>query len=45
VAQLQENVRLARQFTPLNEAQMAALAKKAEPVAQQALFFRFLNRG
>jgi hypothetical protein len=44
VAQLEENVQLARDFTPLTEAQMAVLAKKAEPVAQQALFFRFLKR-
>jgi aryl-alcohol dehydrogenase-like predicted oxidoreductase len=44
VAQLEENVQLARQFTPLSEAQMTALTKKAQPVAQQALFFRFLKR-
>jgi hypothetical protein len=44
VAKLEENVQLARQFTPLSEAQMTALTKKAQPVAQQALFFRFLKR-
>jgi aryl-alcohol dehydrogenase-like predicted oxidoreductase len=44
VAQLEENVQLARQFTPLSESQMAALSEKAKPVAQQALFFRFLKR-
>ena len=40
VAQVEENVKLAREFTPLSQAQMAALASKAEPVAKQALFFR-----
>jgi len=40
VAQLEENVRLAREFTPLNESQMAALAEKTAPIAKQALFFR-----
>ena len=44
LAQLEENVQLAQAFTPLSEAQMAALAKRAEPVAQQALFFRFFPR-
>jgi aryl-alcohol dehydrogenase-like predicted oxidoreductase len=40
VAQLEENVKLAREFTPLSEAQTAALAAKTEPIARQALFFR-----
>jgi predicted aldo/keto reductase-like oxidoreductase len=40
VAQLEENVRLAREFTPLSESQMAAVAEKTEPIARQALFFR-----
>jgi uncharacterized protein len=40
VAQLEENVQLARDFTPLSERQLAALAEKAQPVARQALFFR-----
>jgi uncharacterized protein len=44
VAQLEQNVQLAREFTPLSEAQMATLSEKAKPVAQQALFFRFLKR-
>ena len=44
VAQLEENVRLAREFTPLSPAQMAALEARAEPVAKQALFFRFFER-
>ncbi len=40
VAQLEENVKLAREFTPLSEAQMTALAGRTEPIARQALFFR-----
>jgi predicted aldo/keto reductase-like oxidoreductase len=44
VAQLEENVRLASEFTPLNEQQMAALAEKTQPISEQALFFRFLKR-
>ena len=40
IAQLEENVQLARDFTPLSERQMATLSEKAEPVAKQALFFR-----
>jgi hypothetical protein len=40
IAQLEENVQLARDFTPLSEKQMVALNQKAEPVARQALFFR-----
>jgi aryl-alcohol dehydrogenase-like predicted oxidoreductase len=44
VAQLEENVRLARAFTPLTGARMAALAEQAAPCARQALFFRFFDR-
>ena len=44
VAQLEENVQLAREFNPLNDQQLAALTEKAEPVSKQSLFFRFLNR-
>lgn len=44
IAQLEENVQLAQEFTPLSEAQMAALEAKAAPVAKQALFFRFMKR-
>ena len=40
VAQVEENVTLARDFTPLSATQMADVAKKAEPVTKQALFFR-----
>jgi aryl-alcohol dehydrogenase-like predicted oxidoreductase len=44
VAQLEENVQLARDFTPLSQQQMAALTTKAEPVSKQSLFFRFYER-
>jgi hypothetical protein len=40
VAQLEENVALARAFTPYSAAQLAALEARTEPVAKQALFFR-----
>jgi aryl-alcohol dehydrogenase-like predicted oxidoreductase len=44
IAQVEENVQLAREFTPLSEKQMVALEDKAEPVSKQALFFRFFDR-
>ncbi len=44
IAQLEENVQIARDFTPLNQAQMASLNELAEPVAKQSLFFRFTDR-
>ena len=44
IAQLEENVQLAREFTPLSHQQMAALTEKAQPVAKQSLFFRFYER-
>jgi len=44
IAQLDENVQIARDFTPLNQAQMASLNELAEPVAKQSLFFRFTDR-
>jgi len=33
-------VRLAQEFTPLSEAQLAELAAKTEAIKRQALFFR-----
>ena len=39
-AQVEENVRLAREFTPLSEAQLAELAARTEPIKRQALFYR-----
>ncbi|HEY0760372.1 MAG TPA: aldo/keto reductase [Acidisarcina sp.] len=44
VAQLEENVALARAFTPFNDRQMQELTARAEPVSKQALFFRFMER-
>jgi aryl-alcohol dehydrogenase-like predicted oxidoreductase len=44
VSQLEENVQIARDFTPLSDTQMAALVQKTERISQQALFFRFLKR-
>ena len=44
VAQLEENVQIARDFTPLSPRQMASLNEAAAPVAQQSLFFRFTDR-
>ncbi len=44
VEQVEECVRLAREFTPLNEQQMAELSAKTEPIARQALFFRLMKR-
>ncbi len=40
IAQLEENVKIAREFTPLSQTQMAGLTAKAEPVSKQSLFFR-----
>ena len=44
VEQVEECVDLARSYTPLNQAQMAALEAKVEPVAKQSLFFRLMPR-
>ncbi len=44
IAQLEENVQLAREFTPMSQQQLAALTERAEPVARQSLFFRFYDR-
>ena len=44
IAQLEENVQIAREFTPLSQAQMVALNKLAAPVARQSLFFHFETR-
>ncbi len=43
IAQLDENVQLAREFTPLSDSQAAELVKRAEPVSKQSLFFRFYD--
>jgi aryl-alcohol dehydrogenase-like predicted oxidoreductase len=44
LAQLEENVKIAREFTPLSQAQMTALAEKVAPVSKQALFFAYEPR-
>jgi aryl-alcohol dehydrogenase-like predicted oxidoreductase len=44
LGQLEENVQIARDFTPLNQSQMASLNELAAPVAKQSLFFRFTDR-
>jgi len=44
IAQLEENVQIAREFTPLSQSQMSALNELAAPVAKQSLFFRFTDR-
>ncbi|KAA6463149.1 aldo/keto reductase [Acidobacteria bacterium AB60] len=44
IAQLEENVQLARDFTPLSASQEEQLVAKAEPVAKPSLFFRFYDR-
>jgi uncharacterized protein len=44
IAQLQQNVQIARDFTPLSDAQAQALVARAEPVSKPSLFFRFYDR-
>jgi len=44
IAQLEENVQLAREFTPLNDKQAAEIVARAEPVSKPSLFFRFYDR-
>jgi len=44
VAQLEENVHLAREFTPLSDGQITELVARAEPVSKPSLFFRFYDR-
>jgi predicted aldo/keto reductase-like oxidoreductase len=39
IAQLEENVQIARSFRPLSGAQLAELETRAEPIHKQALFF------
>ena len=44
IAQLEENVQLARDFTPITDKHAGELVAKAEPCAKPALFFRFYDR-
>jgi aryl-alcohol dehydrogenase-like predicted oxidoreductase len=41
IAQLEENVQIARDFTPLSDTQTAELVSRAEACSKPALFFRF----
>src|SRR5271157_2827075 len=43
VPQMEENVHLAQEFTPLSDNQLADLVKRVEPVSRQSLFFRFYD--
>ncbi len=45
VAQLEENVKIAAQFAPLSEEQMAELEYKTLPIVRQGLYFRRWNLG
>jgi len=44
IPQLEENVHLAHNFTPITEKQQTELVAKAEPCAKPSLFFRFYDR-
>ena len=44
VAQLEENVALSKDFTPLSQQQLAQLTARTEPIAKQALFFKNFDR-
>jgi uncharacterized protein len=43
IAQLEENVQLAREFTPLSDSQADRWSSRAEPVSKPSLFFRFYD--
>jgi uncharacterized protein len=44
IAQLEENVQLARDFTPISDKHSGELVARAEPCAKPSLFFRFYDR-
>ena len=44
IPQLEENVALAREFTPLSEQLLTAISEKTKPSAEQALWFRNFER-
>lgn len=44
IPQLEENVQLARDFTPISDKHAGELVAKAEPCAKPSLFFRFYDR-
>lgn len=45
IAQIEENVRIASEFTPLSQAQMEEIEFKTLPVVRQALYFRRWDLG
>jgi len=45
VAQIEENVRIASEFTPLSQSQMEEIEYKTLPVVRQALYFRRWDLG
>ncbi len=44
IPQLEENVKLAKEFNPLTSAQQAELVSRTEPIAKQALWFKHFDR-
>ncbi len=44
VSQLEENVNIARDFTPLTSKQQAELTARTEPIQKQAMFFKNFDR-
>ncbi len=44
IAQLEENVQLARDFNPITDKHSGELVARAEPCAKPSLFFRFYDR-
>jgi hypothetical protein len=44
IPQLEENVQLARDFTPISDKSAGELVARAEPCAKPSLFFRFYDR-
>jgi len=44
IGQLEENVQLARDFTPITDKHAGEFVAKAEPCAKPSLFFRFYDR-
>ena len=45
VAQIEENVKIASEFTPLSQSQMEEIEFKTLPVVRQALYFRRWDLG
>jgi aryl-alcohol dehydrogenase-like predicted oxidoreductase len=44
IPQLEENIQLARDFTPISDKHSTELVAKSEPCAKPSLFFRFYDR-